>query len=395
MLNKPIDQLTGDDIKRLITDRVREGKAIDFKSQLPGSSERETKDFLADVSSFANSSGGWLVYGMKESDGCASEICGVSVPEIDKEIQRLDNVIRDGLDPRVSYQIKHVDADGKDVFAIFVKRSWVSPHRVTYRNHNEFYARNSQGKHQLDVSELRLAFTLSDSVNDRIKKFQEGRIAKLLANETPTPFDDSPKVVLHLLPIESFDPATRHDITPIDAAALQPMLAGGWNHRLNLDGFLTFAGDEGGLKPSRSYAQLYRNGIIEAVTSSVFIQTDKNKYIANVALEKTLIEALPGYLEIQRRIGVETPIAIFVTLIGVDGYRVHQSAKFEFRPTYPIDRDVLQLPEHLLERYEDADPVKILRPMYDLIWNACGYQRSFNFDENGNWITRRDMGSWA
>jgi hypothetical protein len=386
MLDKPIEQITAEDVKRLITDRVREGKMIDYKSQLPGCAERDIKDFLADVSSFANSSGGSLVYGMRDSDGCASEICGVTVEEIDKEIQRMDNLIRDGLDPRISYQIKHVDVDGKMVFVIAVKRSWISPHRVTYRSHNEFYARNSQGKYPLDVSELRLAFTLSDSINDRIKKFQENRIAKLLANETPTLLNDTPKVALHLLPIGSFDPTTTYDIKPIGPADLRPMRAMGWNDRLNIDGLLTFSGGGDGSDPSHAYAQLYRNGIIEAVTTSAFMYSDKGKRIANISLEKALIEALPGYISVQRRIGVDVPIAVFVTYIGAEGYLMNSD--HEFRQKFPIDRDVLQLPECLIESFEDVNPVNVLRPMFDLAWNACGYSRSLNFDENGNWCSR-------
>ena len=27
--------------------------------------------------------------------------------------------------------------------------------------------------------------------------------------------------------------------------------------------------------------------------------------------------------------------------------------------------------------------------MFDLVWNACGYPASKNFDAGGNWITRR------
>jgi hypothetical protein len=56
-----------------------------------------------------------------------------------------------------------------------------------------------------------------------------------------------------------------------------------------------------------------------------------------------------------------------------------------FTSGYPIDKDVLLLPESLIETY-DTEPKEILKPMFDLIWNTCGFNGSFNFDENGNWI---------
>ena len=31
---------------------------------------------------------------------------------------------------------------------------------------------------------------------------------------------------------------------------------------------------------------------------------------------------------------------------------------------------------------------KILRPLFDLVWNARGYPRSENFDSEDNWIAR-------
>jgi hypothetical protein len=30
-----------------------------------------------------------------------------------------------------------------------------------------------------------------------------------------------------------------------------------------------------------------------------------------------------------------------------------------------------------------------LRPLFDAVWNAAGWERSFNYDEKGKW-TRRD-----
>jgi hypothetical protein len=34
-----------------------------------------------------------------------------------------------------------------------------------------------------------------------------------------------------------------------------------------------------------------------------------------------------------------------------------------------------------------ADPaVRILAPLFDQVWQAFGFERSFNFDEQGNWL---------
>lgn len=47
---------------------------------------------------------------------------------------------------------------------------------------------------------------------------------------------------------------------------------------------------------------------------------------------------------------------------------------------HPIDRDVLSLPEVVIEdlEYEDQAP-KLLKPCFDAVWNACGFAGSLNF----------------
>ena len=49
---------------------------------------------------------------------------------------------------------------------------------------------------------------------------------------------------------------------------------------------------------------------------------------------------------------------------------------------YEIDRDVLNIPEVLLERFDESPP-ELLKPIFDSVWNACGYARSSNYDEDG------------
>ena len=58
MLTKSIDQITEIDLKSLIDNSVIERKTLDYKAALPGNSESDKKEFLADISSFANSIGG-------------------------------------------------------------------------------------------------------------------------------------------------------------------------------------------------------------------------------------------------------------------------------------------------------------------------------------------------
>lgn len=163
---------------------------------------------------------------------------------------------------------------------------------------------------------------------------------------------------------------------------LKPIYLDGINARINLEGFLSYSTD--------GYAQFYRSGIIEAVEGYLLNPClgGERKYIPHKLYEKELIKSLVEYLSLAKELGVNMPIVVFLTFIGVKGYKMpgDETPFNRINPNhFMIDRDILLLPETIIESY-DTKSADILRPMFDLVWNACGYPRSRNFDEDGNWI---------
>lgn len=53
MIAKDIEEITEEVLQALIDNKVSEQKTIEYKQALPGNSEKDKKEFLADVSSFA------------------------------------------------------------------------------------------------------------------------------------------------------------------------------------------------------------------------------------------------------------------------------------------------------------------------------------------------------
>jgi len=51
-----------------------------------------------------------------------------------------------------------------------------------------------------------------------------------------------------------------------------------------------------------------------------------------------------------------------------------------------FDRDVVPLPDVVLQEFPQAHVA--LRPMFDLVWQASGIPKSWNYDEQGNWVQR-------
>ena len=390
MIPKAIDQVTEQDLQGLVDNGVLEGKTIEYKQDLTINNDKDKKEFLADVSSFANASGGDLIYGIVEdrSSGAPERLEGLLIANEDVEIRRLESQIRDGIERRIpSVNINSISlSNTKTALIIRVLKSWVSPHRVVYGGHDKFYSRNSKGKYPLDVGELRIAFTLSNSITERIRKFRENRITEIYANESPVPLNENAKIILHLISLSSISSEQTYDMSklPFDPRLMAPFSSRRWDHRYNLDGYLTYsmAKDIG---KARSYVQLFRNGILEAVECSLLENSDLK--IPHVAFEEDVMSAFKRYISYLEILNVGMPIFAFLTLVGVKGYSMSSNQSWIFRGS-TIEKDVLLLPEIVIEDSE-IDVEKILKPWFDTVWNACGFPRSNNFDDSGKWTGRR------
>jgi schlafen family protein len=389
MISKRLEEIGEADLDLLVANSVVEGKTIEYKKVLPGNSDGEKKEFLADVSSFANTTGGDLIFGIDEAQGVPTAIPGLVVSDPDAEVLRLDSIINDGLEPRIRFGSGVVRRGAApSVLIVKIERSWIGPHRVVFKGHNKFYARNSAGKYQMDVSELRSAFTLASSVTERVREFREHRIVKLHDNKTPvTLVAGNRRTILHSIPLESFSRSVQYDVLkysqPLESVKFPPVTVGNWCTRINLEGLVTYSGVENG---SMSYTQLFRNGTMEAVEAYWLSANGEARTIPYLALERGLLQYLGKLLEVQKEIGVNPPVVVALTLTGTRGLGMAPDMR-SFERGYVIAEDNLVLPEVVVESFSES-PSKILKPLFDLVWNACGFAKSKNFDDQGNWIGR-------
>ncbi|MCX6674122.1 MAG: ATP-binding protein [Methanothrix sp.] len=284
MINKRFDQVEKADIDALISDEEPENRNLDYKQELPGGTDNDKKEFLADVSSFANASGGYILYGIPEKrdgdgkpTGIPERADGLSI-NADLEIKRMDSLIRDGIEPRIiGYHIREITEFSKGpVILVYIPKSWMPPHMVTIKGSSRFYSRTSKGKYPLDITEIRSAVLLSESIADKIRQFRDGRLTRIIAAETPVPLDQEAKIVMHIHPISGLDLTKQIDIRSINPGDLKPLAPfSGWNHRINFDGFLTFVCQKD--RPCGCYLQLFRNGAIETVNSSMLQDDGRGK----------------------------------------------------------------------------------------------------------------------
>lgn len=387
MIQRRFDEITKADIEALVENGVREIRTLDYKAELPGGSDEEKREFLYDVSSFANASGGDLLFGVPSEEGVPIRPLGLGGSDYDAAILRMENILRDGIAPRIP-GIRMNAFDGftnGSVIIVRVPKSWASPHMVTFKNVTRFYSRNSAGKYPLDVTEIRAAFASSEALPERIRRFRDDRLAKIIAGETPVRLQDNAKIVMHVVPVRAMSMDFQLDPEAIRAQSslLQPIDSGGTDGRYNFDGFLVTSGFNSKDRAFRCYCQAFRSGTIESVNANLLGWND-TKIMGPLPIETQLCRSLRAYVDALARLEVPEPAVVMVTLIGVVGFELKTRQSFLRDPT-PIDRDLLVLPEVSIEDYKACDAAFVLRPVFDAVWNAAGYECSYNYDDDGVW----------
>lgn len=210
MLPQGLDDLTFRVIEALVAAGLREGRTLDFKRDPVGARDEDKREFLADVSAFANTAGGDLLFGVEESGGEATAVPGLVLDDPDAEIRRPDGALRSGIEPRLPrVDLRWLPGHaGQGCLLVRVPRSFVAPHRVVFRDHAKFYGRSSAGKHPLDVAELRAAFLSSDGLMQGIRRFRQERLGLIEAGEGALPVRATAKLAFHIVPLAAFASAS-------------------------------------------------------------------------------------------------------------------------------------------------------------------------------------------
>jgi hypothetical protein len=410
LFDKPLASITESDLQTLIDGQMAERKDLEYKQSLPKIADKdndkkhgkspddEKREFLADVSSLANTIGGYLIFGIKEQDGFPIELCGIQVENVDAEKLRLESILQEGLSPRIpGIEVGKIALSSKEdsILILRIPRSFLAPHRVIYKRYGHFYARNSAGKYSMDVPELRTAFTLSSTITERIRDFRAERLSRIsVGYETPAPLDPQlGKIVLHLVPFNAFGFEKYIDFTPAwnvgNWRLLQPFTlqsrVNADNVRYNFDGIASVVtlSSPANLSPS-AYTQIFRNGSIEIVDESILLNEYNKHNFQGATYERQIVKALQDYKDLLSLLGIELPIFIMLSFLHVKGYAITHSQYYAntYGGRKEIDRNNLIVSEIMVEDL-NVDLGQLMKPLFDSIWNAIGIPSSPNFNDEG------------
>lgn len=375
--SKPFTDLNEPDLRRLIEDQVGEDVEIDYKVAL----ETSCQEFARDVSAFANTKGGYLVYGVAEEDEIPTNL--VAIPGFDsgQVIGQMISWAQEHIRPRPTLRFKPVSlGGGGEVLVVEVPRSWNGPHEV--RQEHRFYHRTQHGKAPMDVDQLRMAFNqerdflqAADEFHARRLDYWQGRTRGLGGACV--------LFVLHLLPADGLLGRRRVDISGTSYEGYYPVphpagrdigemrvWGGGTTHTFNLEGY-AFQ-ETSGVEGEFCSCQVFRNGGVEHKLA--LRQFGSDKVILAYMVDQWLDRASKHAVSVMKALEAQGPVAVVGSFMGTKGWSWTLPTEF-WEPPHSIHEPLLRLPAGVLDSPE-ALPGPAVEQLSRCLWNAMGREQS-------------------
>ncbi|HTX49528.1 MAG TPA: ATP-binding protein, partial [Caulobacteraceae bacterium] len=234
MILKQLADVTLADIEALVTSSVPEGRTLEYKAQFPGARDRDKQEFLHDVIAFANSDGGDLIFGVEARAGVATAVPGALLTDPDAAILQLEGMLSSSVEPRIAGLRTHPIevTPGAHVIVMRVPPSFAAPHAARNGTTRRFYSRDSRGKREMDVHELRVAFGASEGLVPRLVALHEDAVRAVIDGELPFQLEGGPRAILSIMPMSALREPRELELD--HATAVHPVLDQGtdWSHSL-------------------------------------------------------------------------------------------------------------------------------------------------------------------
>jgi hypothetical protein len=374
----PLHEVDLPALQRLIDHKVGETLRLEYKRVLPTKQEDSRREFLKDVSAFANAAGGDLLYGVDEEDSVAKELVGVG----NEDVPALLNLLRDSIEPRIpgiDHRFVELGED-RGVVIFRVPSSVHGPHMVRLGNYRQFFIRGSTGSHPMSTSEVRQVVLKTADWRERADAWRRERVALIQRGEGPCTLDDAMPLIVHVVPLQDAE----LDLTPEPVRRRLTDQCPHGGDRLTFDGFLTATGTGILGQPTWTYTLWFNDGRAERVRTRLI---ESNGTFFGPDIDRRLEESVQQLIAGLSSVGRRPPMLVLATLVAHRGMQIANPQRRHMGPfgSSPLDRDVLFLPPLLIEEHP-SNWWTTLAPTINRIWQAFGHPRSPFSKEDGTRI---------
>lgn len=373
---KPLDELKFADVEQLKSNRICESDVLDYKEQL-----LKDDEFLKHVSAFANTQGGFLIFGVKETGkgGYPENIVGIEKSEVNKE--RLEQVILGNIQPRLNVKIQTVDLENqsKTMLIVQIPNSYLKPHMM--RQGERFYKRynfEALPMTEVEVSDAYMRrFAGSQEVENYISKTMK-------AQKITSPQILGQIVVIPTTPRRMIDTSDQKRFDWIAQISLRP------NHRYSPSTYWRPSPDgvisqyEGAAQKVRESLEIHRNGCV--CYEDDFGISNDTILLDSLGLCIRLMHTLQFASAIYQRYNYFGDVRIVCSLQQVKGSEI---SKREWSPRsglFQCQVDEIKIVREFPTTIVESKYEYITSGMMDDIFNSYGLWECPFFDENANFV---------
>lgn len=175
--------LTEKELRDFLSLGISEGSYIDYKVALSGDSDKERyREFLKDVTAFANAEGGQMILGVKEpKEGVPVDDLIVGLDEGENLAHNLERLASTSIDPRIpGLKINAFSLKSRKFYiVIHIPLSLSRPHMVNHSGHRCFYVRHSESSFPMTTHEVREAVLASATAEGRARWQADKRLLEV------------------------------------------------------------------------------------------------------------------------------------------------------------------------------------------------------------------------
>lgn len=346
-------------------------------------------EFRSDVCQFANADGGYLIYGIKDKRGMASEIIGVKIPGNNPdrfELERKNNLVP--IMPKLpSLKFKFIPLSNQNyVVIIAIARDGYAPY-LHLENESDYriYKRIGNGKRTLSYMELKNMFIQSRSLEHDIWEYRKRRLDYFRANNESVGGQDLRFLLLHIIPDTFTDSSYNKNVFMLERSGkvvFSPLFSGfGCTNRSipNVDGLRY------GHYENVAECFVTNNGIIECFVPLDHYTGPLNQrgqeYLAHLGLWNSIASVVIDYFNRISRHTEASRVFVCITLAACKGLVTESSNFSSFDSGCTIDRNELLCAPIVFRKEETEnieEPLALLKVEYLL---SIGVRHAKELDE--------------
>jgi hypothetical protein len=153
-------------IQQLIELRIAENTTLEYKSQLPLSTENDRKELLKDFTGMGNGGGGTLILGMDEEKDTSVARRLTPLPDL-SVIGQIEDIVISTVRPPLIWSHNAYAFEGGWIVVVDVEQSTLGPYMIDAYGEQRFHRRSNKSVHRMSEQEVRDGYSIALRSRDR------------------------------------------------------------------------------------------------------------------------------------------------------------------------------------------------------------------------------------